>query len=247
MDPTVLLHILGLPITGVIASNLWITVMVIMATVMSPLILAYYTNRSRRQEKREDYERARLEKQEDYRRQDAVAAQAAEAARLLLEKQDSIAERAAETARSLAASNKIVAEQAAEAASLLASRQDAAAAKAAEAARLLLAANERVAATSVVTNNKLDVIHTLVNSNMTAAMQAELDATIRELAMMQEVIDLKQASSGRPPGVEALAAIASTKLKIGELRAILKDRSTQFDLIKRDHPEMGGALTSVDR
>ena len=61
-------------------------------------------------------------------------------------------------------------------------RQDVVAAKAAEAAILLLAANERVAKTAAVTNQKLDVIHTLVNSNMTAAMQAELDAINKERA-----------------------------------------------------------------
>jgi len=105
-------------------------------------------------------------------------------------------------------------------------RQDEVAAKAAEAARLLLAANERVAETAKVTNGKLDVIHTLVNSNMTAAMQAELDATIREHAMMIEVVALKQ-SAGHEPSVTSLAAIEATERKIAELQAALRDRLKQ--------------------
>lgn len=102
-------------------------------------------------------------------------------------------------------------------------RQDAVAAQAAEAAKLLLAANERVAATAEAANAKLDVIHTLVNSNLTAAMQAELDATVRELAMMNEVIDLKRAN-GHEPSVNTLATVKATELRISELKATLADR-----------------------
>jgi len=73
------------------------------------------------------------------------------------------------------------------------------------------------------TNTKLDTIHVLVNSNMTAAMQAELDATIRELAMMREVIALNRAA-GREPSPEAAEALRNTQLKIDELKAQLEDR-----------------------
>jgi hypothetical protein len=116
-----------------------------------------------------------------------------------------------------------VAKQAAEAASLLAARQDDAAAQAAIAAKLLLAANERVAASAKATNNKLDTIHTLVNSNMTAAMQSELDATVRELAVMMELIELKK-GMGTHPSVDTLAALKSANDKIVELGAVLRDR-----------------------
>jgi hypothetical protein len=118
-------------------------------------------------------------------------------------------------------------------------RQDAVAAKAAEAARKadtvaasLLASNKRVAETAktaadglVVTNNKLDMIHTLVNSQMTAAMDAELRATQRELAMMREVISLK-AAAGHEPSAKSLNEIISTENKVKELRAKLADRSS---------------------
>jgi hypothetical protein len=105
-------------------------------------------------------------------------------------------------------------------------RQDEVAARAAEAARLLLAANERVAETAAVTNGKLDVIHTLVNSNMTAAMQSEFDATTRELAMMREVIRLNKVA-GTEPSVDALAAVTATEAKIAELDNQLVDRRKQ--------------------
>lgn len=111
-----------------------------------------------------------------------------------------------------------------------------AAAKAAEAASLLLAANERVANTAKVTNNKLDVIHTLVNSNMTAAMQAEYDATVRELAMMREVIALKKVA-GHQPSAEAVNALTATETKIAEMRASLDDRLKQAKVVDRQTEE----------
>lgn len=110
---------------------------------------------------------------------------------------------------------------------------EAASARAAEAARLLLAANERVAATAKITNEKLDGIHTLVNSNMTTSMQAEHDATVRELALMREVIALHRAE-GREPDVESLAAVEATGRRIAELHALLADR------LKQATPAVGG-------
>lgn len=74
-----------------------------------------------------------------------------------------------------------------------------------------------------IANNKLDLIHSLVNSNMTAALQSELDATVRELAMMKEVIELKRAM-GIEPSPEVLSAITSTQTRINELLAVIRDR-----------------------
>jgi hypothetical protein len=78
-------------------------------------------------------------------------------------------------------------------------------------------------AIAAATNGKLDIIHTLVNSNMTAAMQAELDAIRRELAMMREVVALNLAA-GREPTVETLAAIEATEAKITKLSSQLAER-----------------------
>ena len=104
-------------------------------------------------------------------------------------------------------------------------RQDAVAEQAASAALLLLAANERVAKAAASTNDKLDVIHTLVNSNMTAAMQAELTAVEAQHAVLLEVIALKEASGAS--AVESRSTMRSLEGRIGELRATLTDRLEQ--------------------
>jgi hypothetical protein len=77
--------------------------------------------------------------------------------------------------------------------------------------------------TAAISNAKLDVIHGLVNSTMTAAMASELDALKASLAMMQEVLDLKQ-SMGHPPTDEVLNAITLTKAKIASLTGVISDR-----------------------
>lgn len=103
-------------------------------------------------------------------------------------------------------------------------RQDQVAEQAAKAAALLLAQNEVVAEAAGVINEKLDTIHTLVNSQMTAALQSELDAVTRELAMMREVVALRQAN-GQEPSRESVGAMAATEAKITELQSVLADRS----------------------
>jgi len=114
----------------------------------------------------------------------------------------------------------------------VAAKVDAAAAKAAEAAKLLLAANERVAATTVITNGKLDVIHTLVNSSLTTAVQDSLDARRISLALMLEIVELKKVA-GKQPTRESLAAISSVKAKIAELETLLADRLRAQDAIEK--------------
>lgn len=134
-------------------------------------------------------------------------------------RQDDVAAKAAQAAADLVKSQKVISDQAA------------------EAAELLLAANERVATTASITNDKLDVIHTLVNSNMTAAMQSEFDATVRELAMMKEVINLKGAA-GLSPTPEALSAVTSTEAKLQELAAALNDRAQASIRINMEQGKM---------
>lgn len=67
------------------------------------------------------------------------------------------------------------------------------------------------------------VIHKLVNSNMTSAMQSELDATVRDLSSLQEIVELKKAA-GREPTTQALAVIKTAETKVKELTAALLDR-----------------------
>jgi hypothetical protein len=75
-------------------------------------------------------------------------------------------------------------------------------------------------------DKKLNAIHILVNSGYDRAMQAELDATKRELVSLLEIVGLKK-SAGQEPTIEALAVIDATKNKISELIAAMADRHEQ--------------------
>lgn len=142
------------------------------------------------------------------------------------DRQDKVASQVADAATKTAE----VATQTASAAKLLLDRQELDSFKTAEAARLLLAANERVAKNSGEMNGKLDVIHDLVNAKMTEAMQNEMDSEIKGLALMKEVLDLKEAA-GRPASPVALGVIKKTEEKIAELKNMIAERMRQQELI----------------
>jgi hypothetical protein len=101
-------------------------------------------------------------------------------------------------------------------------RQDQVAAQAAQAAELLEANNQIVAAAARDTHGQLREIHTLVNSNMTAAMQNELNAVKERIVTVLENIDLKEAA-GRDATQER-ALITAMELQVRELQATLTDR-----------------------
>lgn len=78
---------------------------------------------------------------------------------------------------------------------------------------------------------KIDVVHTLVNSQMTSAMQAEYDATVRELALMVEVGEMRHVAH---PGVATPAvdrAIALTKDRLVVLADALAIRHTAAETV----------------
>lgn len=166
--------------------------------------------------------RALARKEErDYARQDVVAKRAEEAV-----------VRANEAAHAARA----VADQAAEAARLLVQSQQAAADKAAEVARLLVESNaktaEAAAAIGATLERKVDIIHTLVNSQLTSAVQASFDATKTVLILLLKVIDLDR-EAGRQPSVEALAEVEATRGRIAELQATVSDRLKQSSAAER--------------
>ncbi len=99
-----------------------------------------------------------------------------------------------------------------------------------EVANRLLKSNQEVSESAASTQRKLDVIHVLVNSNMTAAMRAELDATIRELALMRQIVE-RDKTDNRAVLPEALIAIESTQDKINELTSTLNDRLKQTEVV----------------
>lgn len=92
----------------------------------------------------------------------------------------------------------------------------------------LVAANAEVAAVAAETRkevaNKLDVIHTLVNSQVTEFIQREMDATIRSLVSLKELVALKEAT-GRHPTPATLETIKTTEAAINELNTTLAARA----------------------
>ena len=164
-------------------------VLVAVIAVVSPGILALLTGWQNGKSKREDW-----------RRQDEVA-----------KRQEDAAEKVSQ-----------VAAKAEEAAALLVTRQDASAGAAQQAAEDLVEANENLRRetrrAAALVNGKLDQIHTLVNSNLSAAMDDRLTA-IRAL-----IVALQQATDQSPAAVERIQALESTAI---ELEAQLADRVRQ--------------------
>lgn len=167
-------------------------IVIIISAIVSPVVIARVTEQARRKDK-----------QEDWARQDAVAAQAADAALLLLEKQDEIAQAAKQASQ-----------------------------KAEAAATRLIETNERVgrqnAEAAMGINSKLDVVHRLVNSNMTAAMQSELDAKKAQRAALRVVIGYKQSAGANVTDDEV--EINVLNVKIATLEATLTDRQIQQEI-----------------
>lgn len=106
-----------------------------------------------------------------------------------------------------------------------ADKADEVAAQAAEAADLLLAAQRAttvrtdqvaadLAATTTQVNGKLDKIHVLVNSTLTAAMDSELAALLQQVLLMER--------AGDPDDL-----IAGVRLRTADLQAKLADRARQ--------------------
>jgi hypothetical protein len=73
---------------------------------------------------------------------------------------------------------------------------------------------------------QLAIIHTLVNSTLTAAMQSELDANRREELLMRELVRMRT-ESGKEPSDDQLAALGATHRKIEELTRAMADRMDQ--------------------
>lgn len=70
---------------------------------------------------------------------------------------------------------------------------------------------------AVKTDEKLDTIHVLVNDKLTIAMRAEIDALNNQLAMMQEMVDLK-VSIDQPVTLRYLEAMDRTQQRVARLQ-----------------------------
>jgi hypothetical protein len=82
----------------------------------------------------------------------------------------------------------------------------------------------RLKASVQETNGKLDVIHTLVNSNMTAAMEDALGSKVALLVALRRM-------AGDVPTNSEQTLIDTTESEIAERRAELHDRRTQAALV----------------
>jgi len=87
-------------------------------------------------------------------------------------------------------------------------------------------AKEQEAEHQKVVTAKLGVIHTLVNSTLTAALQSELDATRREELLLRELIRMRE-DSGHSVTEDQQATLGATQRKIRELTAAMRDRDEQ--------------------
>jgi hypothetical protein len=108
-------------------------------------------------------------------------------------------------------------------------KQEEVAAQAREAARLLAASTKEAQESAHLTEAKLDQIHTLVNSNLTAAIVDQLDARKTMLTLLLETVESKKLV-GSKPSPETLEVIAATKIKVAELEAQVADRMQQTNL-----------------
>ena len=212
---------------------------VLAGSVTAPLFLLWITGRQRRTERLEDREdrvevaRAAKEAAEvtaasanrAAEQVTQVAAQAREAAAL-----------AAQVAAQASAEATAVAAQAREAAALLLQQQAQVAVTAAEVARQIVKSNELVVSGIDASNSKLDVVHTLVNSQMTTALESELGATERQLALMHELSAMR-AGAGLVPSQESDIAIHATEEKIVRLKSDLKIRARQAATVAKQIAE----------
>ncbi len=181
----------------------------IFASVTAPLILAHRTEKMHREDQLEQY-----------KREDRVAAAAKKAA------------------EDLVVSQRKIADQAAEAATLLLKSQQDSIARTNEVARLAAAAQVEAAAKLDQLGLQTKRIHTLVNSEMTAARQAELDQTRAMIVVLKRVIALAE-SRGLRVASEDAEALESAQDRAAELEAILADRLVQVREVEAEqkiHP-----------
>lgn len=107
------------------------------------------------------------------------------------------------------------------------------------------AAAARAAAAAAVTDGKLNQIHTLVNSDMTAARQSELDQTRAMVIILKRVLALA-AARGEKPNIADVAALERTQDRVEELEQILADRLSQFRLAEDQIAEAAGKATETE-
>ena len=107
------------------------------------------------------------------------------------------------------------------------------------------AVKDTLAEATAVTDRKLDQIdaqarriHTLVNSDMTAARQSELDQTRATLVISRRIVALARAG-GDKPLTEDTDAIGRLESRVTELEQILADRLHQARIVEAEAARSG--------
>lgn len=108
-------------------------------------------------------------------------------------------------------------------------RQDEVAERAKEAAEALIQSQKDIVVATQDANGKLDVIHTLVNSNMTSEMKRALVATQGQLVLLERVIALNKAA-GDKPTADNDATVKALEDQIAEMESALEERAKQQEI-----------------
>jgi hypothetical protein len=93
---------------------------------------------------------------------------------------------------------------------------------------------------SVSVNAQLTTIHTLVNSDMTAARQELLDQTEITLVMLRRVVADAQ-REGDGASSEDLEAVAKTERRVRAMRGVLADRLAQQRIVEQQQRDAENA------
>lgn len=163
----------------------------------------------------QDAEIRKEEKQQDYARADLIEERHSKEAKQLLDRQDVLAKKADEAAGILKTNT-------------------AAAVK----------ASDDAMKASAETQGRLQQIHTLVNSNLTAEMKARLAAMQAGLASLLEIVDLRK-SLGHSESEGAATLIKSTRAAIDELVATLDERLKATDVAAAEKATASIAATAA--
>ena len=149
------------------------------------------------------------DKMEDYARQDQVAAR-------LKAQQDEVAEKAEVDRRIVALETRRVAEELR------------------ETTRVQAVATAEVTEKIDKIGEDLTVVHTLVNSNLTQAMEGELDQTRITLALLRKVMAL-HSQGGTEASPADLGAVAQAEAKVAQLENLLAVRDRKSTRLNSSH------------
>ena len=106
-------------------------------------------------------------------------------------------------------------------------------------------ATARVAVRAADVEDKLDVVHTLVNGSLTHAMQTELDAEISNLVGLREIVELRRALN-HAPSTEALDLITAKEAKVADLKLKIAERLRLDETAAKQTTEQAAARSGTE-